>query len=177
MWKSRRVTELHLIIVGINSALFQKFFVSSPFGDPVFCDYQNLIRIADGGKPVGDGDGGSIFRQLFQTLLDPALAFVIERAGGFVQDEDCRIPKEDSCDRKKLSLPDGNIFRIITQNSLIAVRQSADKEVCTRRFCGGNDRFMRCAGPAVCDILFDGSFKKPGVLEDHTEAVSQIRPR
>ena len=87
----QRLPELHFVVVGVDPAFFQQFFVGSPLGDPVVRHHQDLVRVADGGEAVGDGDGGPVFRQLFQTLLDPALALVVQGAGGLVEYEDGRV--------------------------------------------------------------------------------------
>ena len=47
-------------------------------------DDDDFVGIPDGGKPVGDGDGGAVFRQRLQAFLDMAFAFVVQGAGGLV---------------------------------------------------------------------------------------------
>ena len=62
--------------------------------DPVFGDNDDLISSPDGGQPVGDGDGRPVFGEFFQTLLDPAFAFVVKGACRLVQDQDGRVFQE-----------------------------------------------------------------------------------
>ena len=83
--------KLHFVIVRVDSAFFHQLLVGTAFGDVLIIDDDDLVGVPDGGQPVGDGDGGTVFRQLLQTLLDVALAFIIKGAGGLVQDQDGRI--------------------------------------------------------------------------------------
>ena len=71
--------------------------MSAAFFDAVFPDHDDLISIADGGQTVGDGDAGPVFGEFFQAFLNVALAFVVERAGGFIKDQDLRILQEYPC--------------------------------------------------------------------------------
>ena len=44
----------------VDAALFKQTFMGSPLGDPIFCDDNDLVRVADGGKTVGNGDSGPV---------------------------------------------------------------------------------------------------------------------
>ena len=63
----------------------------SPLCDSTVRNHQNFIRIADSRKSVCNGNGSTVFRQLFQALLDPALTLVIQCTGCFIQNQYPRI--------------------------------------------------------------------------------------
>ena len=65
--------------------------MGAALGDVLIVDDDDLVGVPDGGQPVGDGDGGTVFRQFLQALLDMALAFIIKGACGLVQELDGRI--------------------------------------------------------------------------------------
>ena len=65
--------------------------MSAPLRNPLVVDDDDLVRVADGGQAVGDGDGGAVLGQLLQALLDVALALVVQGGGGLIQDQDGRV--------------------------------------------------------------------------------------
>ena len=75
----------------VDAFFLNQLLMGAPLSDAVIRNDQNFIRSVYGGQPVGDGDGGAVFCEHIQTLLDPAFAFVVEGAGGFVQNQDGRI--------------------------------------------------------------------------------------
>ena len=89
-------TDLHIIVVGVYASFCEQAFMCPPLCDPVFGDDDDLIRAPDRGQPVSDGDGRPVFGKLFQTLLNPALAFVVKGACRFIQDQDGRVFQEDT---------------------------------------------------------------------------------
>ncbi len=74
------------------------------FGNPVFGNDEYLIGIADRGKTVGDCNGSTVFGELFQALLNPAFAFIVQSAGGFVKNQDRRILLKYAGNRNPLLL-------------------------------------------------------------------------
>ena len=49
---------------------------------------QDLVGIADGRQPVGDNQRGAALHEMLERGLHQALALSVERAGGFVQQQD-----------------------------------------------------------------------------------------
>ena len=91
----------------VNALFLNQFLMGTPFGNAVVRDDQDLIRPVDGGEPVGDGDGGAVFGEFVQALLDPAFAFVVQGAGRFIQDQDGRVLQEHAGDGNTLLLAAG----------------------------------------------------------------------
>ena len=77
--------KLHFVVVGVEAVFFHQLPVGSPLRDPLIVDYTDFVRIADGGKAVGDGDGGSVFGKFFQADLNVALALIVQGGGGLVR--------------------------------------------------------------------------------------------
>ena len=53
---------------------------------------------------MGDDEDGAALGDLAHVVLDDALALVVERAGGLVEDEDARIGDERAGDGDALAL-------------------------------------------------------------------------
>src|SRR5688572_20684200 len=96
----RRLTDGLLLLLAAlpgrdktgEQALFFKQFVIGPlFGDPAVFKNQNAVAILEGGKPVRDDEGRLGAAADAKGLLHMALAEVVQRAGGLVQDQDRRV--------------------------------------------------------------------------------------
>ena len=99
----------------------------SPLGDSILGDDDDFICVSYGRQAVSDRDGSPVFGQLFQTLLDPAFALIIQGTGCFVQDEDGRIFQKDTGDRDTLLLSSGKAGAAFSHEGIIAVRSSSMK--------------------------------------------------
>ena len=64
----------------------------------------NSIRSQHRGEPVCNDDRGSIFHQLLQGFLDELFTFGIERARGFIEEQDRRVLENSPCDGDSLAL-------------------------------------------------------------------------
>ena len=122
---------------------------------PVFGDDDDLIRAPDGGQPVRDGDGGPVFREFLQALLDPAFALIVQGAGRFVQDQDGRILQEHAGNRDALFLSAGEAGAAFSHKGIVSVRQLFDKVMDIGAFRGRDDLIHGSSGPAVGDVVAD----------------------
>lgn len=61
------------------------------FNDATFFDGDDPVALAHGGKAVGDDDHCSALDDLAHAVLNDTLAFVVEGARGFVEDQDAGI--------------------------------------------------------------------------------------
>src|ERR1700742_4179313 len=68
-------------------AVFQ-FRKGAGLDDAAFLEDEDAVHVPDGGEAVGDDEGGAVAHQAFEGFLDEVLAFGVEGAGGFVEDED-----------------------------------------------------------------------------------------
>ncbi len=63
----------------------------------------------NGSQPVRDDDDGSIPHDLQHVLLNNAFAFVVQRACRLIEDQNRRITRKRTRDRKTLSLTAGEV--------------------------------------------------------------------
>ena len=148
----------------VDSLFLNQFLMGTPFGDAVVRDDQNLIRSVDGGQPVGDGDGGAVFGEHIQALLNPALAFVVQCAGGFIQNQDGRILQEYAGDGNALLLAAGEPGSPFSHKGVIAVGKGLDEVVYVGFFGGVDDFFHGSAGLAVGDVFPDSAAEQVDIL-------------
>ena len=123
------------------------------FHDALFAQHKDAVVILDGGQAVGDGQGGAAMGQLFKALAHQDLAFVVQCAGGLVQNEDGRVLQEHPRNGDALLLSAGELDTTLTHIGIKAILQGQNelfRPGQTRRF---HDLFAGGAGLAVGDVL------------------------
>src|SRR5690606_29128124 len=88
-----------------RSGLSHQFVVRSLLNEPPLFHYEDPVGVDDGAEPVRDHDAGGF--QLFQTLADGGLSDVVERARGFVEQQNLRTGNDCPSDQQSLTLSAG----------------------------------------------------------------------
>ena len=135
---------------------------------------KNQICILNGRKSVGDNKAGSALHQVIHSLLDLHFCSCINGRCGLIQDQDLIVCQDRSCNGKQLLLPLRNITGFLIQDHLIAAGLLHDKVVDMGRFCCCDHLFIRCIQPSVTDVFHNGSGKQPGILQHHSEHLTEI---
>ena len=65
-----------------------QLLMAAALGDVAVLYHHDAIGIADGGKTVGDHEGGATLEQYLQRLLDQYFSVRVNRGGGLVQNKD-----------------------------------------------------------------------------------------
>src|SRR6202051_3305973 len=78
--------------------------VGAVLDDAATLDRDDAVGAAHRGKPVGDNENGTAFTDPAHVVLDDALTLVIERTGGFVEDQNAGIGHQGTGDRNALPL-------------------------------------------------------------------------
>ena len=60
---------------------------------------------------MSDDEDGTAFGNCTHIVLNDAFAFVIQRAGRFVENQNTRIGNQGACNRNALTLPAGKFVR------------------------------------------------------------------
>ena len=136
--------------------------------------HQDQICILNGRKSVGDNKAGPSLHQVIHSLLDLHFCSCINGRCGLIQNQDLIVCQDRSCNGKQLLLPLRNITGLLIQDHLIAAGLLHDKVVDMGRFCCCDHLFIRCVQSSVADIFHNGSGKQPGVLQHHSEHLTEI---
>ena len=137
----------------INSIFFNQFFVCTTFCDAIICNDQNLVCTLDCRQTMSNGNGCTVFGENFQTLLDPAFAFIVQCTGGLIKDQDRRILQEDTGNGDPLFLTAGKTGSTFSDKGIITIRKTFDKivDIC---FSGSvYDLCHGCIWFSVCNFL------------------------
>ena len=70
--------KLQAVISGIHVVHVQKLLMCTALFDSVFTDHDDLIRISDRRKTMGNGNACTVFCQMLKTFLNMTFTFVIQ---------------------------------------------------------------------------------------------------
>ncbi|MNF61828.1 hypothetical protein D3C84_434920 [compost metagenome] len=140
-----------------------------------FVHHCNTIGVFYRGQAMGDDQGGAVFHQAWQGLLDQVFALGIEGAGGFIEQQNGRIDQQRPCDGESLALAAGQTEPAITQVGLITVGHGLDKVVGIGNVCRGLNLGQGRRRVAVADVLFDAAEKQRRGLRDQSETTTQVQ--
>jgi hypothetical protein len=134
---------------------------------------EDLVAAADGGEAVGDDDGGAVFHELIQGILDEAFALGIEAAGGFIQDQDGGIGEDGAGDGDALALAAGKLGAALADEGVIPFGHGLDEEMGVGLFGGFVDFGLGGVGFAVGDVFADAAAKEEDFLGDEGEVLAE----
>ena len=123
---------------------------------------------------MGDDEAGAVLAQLHHGLLDQQLCAGVDRGGGLVQDEDVAAGQEGPRDGQQLLLTGGHARAGVVDHRVVALRQGADDVVGAGGPRGGEHVVVGGARSAEGDVLLDGAFEEPGLLQDHADLLAQL---
>src|SRR3954465_8073188 len=107
------------IEIEVTSAECEQFVVPAALYNASFFHDKNLVRPANGRKPVRDHEGRSPFHQIRKALLDQRLGFRIQTRRRFVQNQDSRISQYRARNRHALALPAGKLNSAFADDSVV----------------------------------------------------------
>ena len=136
--------------------------------------HQDQICILNSRQSVGDNKTCSALHQVIHGFLDLHLGSGINGRCGLIKDQDLIICQDRPRDSKKLLLALGNIAGLLVKYHLITARLLHDEIMDVSRFCCCDHLFICCVQSSVADIFHDGSGKQPGVLQHHSEHLTEI---
>ena len=99
------------------------------FNDTAVFDRHNAIAVTYRGTPVGDDDDGTTIGNIAHIGLNDALTLVIERAGGFIEDQNTRAGDQRARNGDALPLPARKIGATLLDHRIIAERHAGDELV------------------------------------------------
>src|SRR5215211_9374779 len=168
-----RVALLQGVEPGVEPAGGQELLVGSDLGDAAVFDHQDLIHAAHQPELVGDDEGGAPFSEGTPAVLDGARRLGVEAGLGLVQDQDRALPEHRPRDGDALPLSPGEALPALGEQSLVALRQLADKIVRPGELRGALDLPPRRFCLPVADVLRDRRPEEHRLLRNEGYGVAQ----
>src|SRR2546427_3756489 len=106
---SSGLSKLEFVQFPVQAAACHQFGMSAAFHDAPLVQHHDQVGFLDRRKPVRDANRGAPPHQFLQRLLNGPLGFGVQRAGGFVEDQDGRVPQDRPGDGQALALAAGKL--------------------------------------------------------------------
>ena len=103
--------------------------MGSFFCDATIFQDNDFVCVADGGEAVCNDEGGAALVDNFEGFSDSVFGFCVQGSGGFVQDEDGGIQKEDACQSDALLLAFGEPGTLFADAGVVAFWEGGDEVV------------------------------------------------
>ena len=107
---------------GVQALFLEQLGVAAFFDDAAFVQDDEAVHRGDGGEAVGDGNHGFAFHHFVEAFLDSGFDFGIERAGGFVKQQNRRVFEHNAGDGDALALAAGKFHAAFANVRIIASR-------------------------------------------------------
>ena len=130
--------------------------MAAQFNDFSLIEHDNHVCVQNRRKPVRDANRRAAFHQFVERGLHGAFGFGVERAGGFVENENRRILQNGAGDGEALALAAGKRNAFFADDGVETFRFLGDEFVGESVFGGGDNFVVRRAEPAQLDVPADG---------------------
>src|SRR3954454_3433730 len=130
---------------------------------------EDAIGAADGGQTVRDDQDGAAFRDLLHVVMDDPLAFIVERAGGFVEDQDPGIAYQRTGDRDALALPARERRAALADHRIVALGELQNEIMSARQLRRVDDAVHRQAWIGQRDVVAHRPVEQHVVLEHDSD--------
>ena len=120
---------------GKFAATSQQFGGSALLGNRTVFEHHYLVGIGDGSHTVGDDKHGLVAYQLRDACLYLGLVLDVEAGGSFVEQHDRSVFEQGSGDGDALTFATRECGAVLTDESVVALRHTADELVATSELC------------------------------------------
>ena len=142
--------EAVLAVVEIAVAAVEdvECLVGSALDDVPLLDDQDLVGAADGGEAVRDDEGRPALHEEVEAGLDQGFGLGVERAGGFVEDEDAGVGEDGAGDGETLALAAGELDAALADDGVVAASGKRSANSSTRAILAGFEEVFFGGGGA-----------------------------
>ena len=178
-WRPQRSVpaSLHELQGGeirVQPATGHEFSMCAHVDDASAVHHHDAVGALHSGESMGDDEGGAPLHGLFERGLHSPFALRVERAGGFVQQQQRGVLQNGAGDADALALSAGQAHAAFAQIGVVALRQFADESVRLCRAGGLDHLVVGGLGPAVADVVHRAGGKDDGVLRHQPDAPAQF---
>lgn len=113
--------------LGVDAFLLEQGVVVAAFDDAALVHDEDLAGVADGGKAVGDDDGGASGQEAFEGLLDEFFRGGVHAGGGFVKDENGAVFEQGAGDADSLFFADAELNAAFADLGIVAFGELGDE--------------------------------------------------
>src|ERR1700732_1670127 len=159
--------------VCIPPGCMDQFVVGAIFDDASTLDRKNAISPAHCGKPMGDNENGTAFADSAHVVLDDALALVIERAGGLVENQNAGIGHQGTGNSDALPLTARETAPTLADDGVVALGKFENELMRAGQVGRVDDPLHGHGGIGKRYIFGDGAIEKDVLLQNNANLSSQ----
>ena len=104
-----------------------------------------------------------------KAALDHGLGLGIERAGGFVENEDARLGQQSARDGEALPLAAGELDAALADNGVVALGKAFGELIHARGTAGKEELLITGIGAREQDVLADGAVEEKRLLQHYAQ--------
>jgi hypothetical protein len=139
----------------------------SLFHDTAFIEHDDTISMFHRREPMSDDKCGATGHEPFERLLHQGLGLIVERTGGFIEDENGRVLEKGPGDCHPLSLAATQFHATLTNAGLVPTRQGGDEVMSIGRSGRGLDFHQGGVEPGIGEVLANRTTKEHRLLWNH----------
>jgi len=148
------------------AALLQNFAVGQ---------HDDVVRVLDGGKAVGNDQHGANGAHFFQRILNQKLGFGINVGGCFVQNHHAGLVDDRAGKAEQLALTGGEVVAALAHFLIQAVVQLVDEVVSVDIAADLHDLFVRDVILPQDNVAADGAGKEENILQHLSKMAAEGR--
>src|SRR6478736_7801364 len=159
----------------VTPAGFDQSVVGTIFHQPAVIERDNPVRRPHRREPMRDDQDRAPPGDLLHVLLDDALAFIVQRTGCLVEDQDAGIRDQGAGNRDALALAAGKRRAPLADNRVVAFFQFEDEIVRSRKLCRRDHPLHRHRRIGQRDVFAHRAVEQHVFLQDYTDLATQPR--
>src|SRR5580700_1615517 len=101
--------------------------------------------------------GRAALHEVAKAMLNHRLALGVERACGFIENEDARVGEDGARDGQTLALASGELDTALADDGLITFGEALRELINTSDSAGLEELLLGCAGSREQDVFANGS--------------------
>jgi hypothetical protein len=168
---------LAAVLEGVESGIVptqvDEVIVTPLLHDPSLFDDDDAVGPSHRAEAVGDDEDGTPLGDSGHIVLDDAFRFVVQGAGGFVENENARVGDQRSGNGDMLALAAGERAALLADQGVVAFGQFEDEVVGARQLSRLHDGVHLQRGVGQGDVLAHAAVKQRVLLQHHADLSSQ----
>ena len=165
---------MQFVQVAVQATLGQQCGVGAVLHDPAGVHDQDAVGVADGAEAVRDHEGGAALHQAFQGGLHQCFRFIVQGAGGLVQNEDARVFQDSAGNGDALALPARELHAALAHHRVVPGLEGRDEAVGIGGAGGVLHLLRGGVRAAIQDILAHRAGKKQRFLRHQAHLGTQV---
>lgn len=151
---------------GVFAVACEEFGVGSLLDDVALFEDVDAVGVLDGGESVCDDEGGAVFHEAVEGVLDLAFGFGIDGGGGFVEEEDGCVFEECAGYGEALFFAAGEFDAAFADVGVELLREVSNKRFGVGGGEGGPELVVGGVAFGEEEVFADGSVEEEGFLSD-----------